>query len=139
MERAKAVFADSLKRSAADGLVERFYELFLAASPEVAEKFASTDFGKQRQALRSSLFLLMLADVEGSPGQALLARLAESHGRKGLDIRPELYEIWLDCLCLAVEDTDPQYDDEVEQAWRAVMQPGIDTMVARYRSESEGA
>jgi hemoglobin-like flavoprotein len=138
MERAKTVFADSLRRSVAAGLVERFYEIFLAASTEVAEKFANTDFAKQRQALRSSLFLLMLADVEGSPGQALLARLADSHGSKGLDIRPELYEIWLDSLCLAVEDTDPAYDDEVEQAWRGVMQPGIDTMVAGRRDELAG-
>lgn len=139
MERAKEVFADSLKRSAAAGLVERFYELFLAASPEVAKKFEATDFAHQRHVLRSSLFLLMLADVEGSPGQALLDRLAESHGPRGLDIRPELYEIWLDCLTLAVEDTDPEFDDEVERSWRRVMEPGIHVMIARYRSQSEGA
>lgn len=139
MESARAIFADSLKRCASTGLVERFYELFLASSPEVAKKFENTDFDAQRQALRSSLFHLMLAEVEGSPGHALLVRLAESHGPKGLDIRPELYEIWLDCLTQALEDTDPDFDEEVEAAWRQVLHPGIDFMIAGYQSQQEGA
>jgi hemoglobin-like flavoprotein len=127
------IFNDSYERcSSATRFVERFYELFLAASPEVAEKFKNTDFRKQRRTLRASLYLMMVA-VQGYPeGVAHLDRMAETHGPDKLDIRPGLYDMWLQCLLQAVRDIDPQFGPEVESSWRAVLEPGIEYMRARY-------
>ncbi|MCG3192504.1 MAG: hypothetical protein DIJKHBIC_01751 [Thermoanaerobaculia bacterium] len=129
------VFNDSYERcSASPEFVARFYELFVASSPEVAEKFRHTDFRRQKRALRASLYLMMVA-VQGYPeGVAHLERMADLHGAGAgkLDIGPHLYALWLDCLLRAVRESDPFFDDNVERAWKAVLTPGIEFMKARY-------
>ena len=59
-------------------------------------------------------------------------RLAERHSRRGLDIRPALYDTWLDCLVAAAKQFDPQFSTVVESAWRTTLAPGIERMRARY-------
>ena len=50
------LFNDSLERCTSDRrFLERFYELFIASSPEAAAKFAHTDFRVQKAALKVSL------------------------------------------------------------------------------------
>jgi hemoglobin-like flavoprotein len=74
----------------------------------------------------------MLA-AEGQPeGEAHLRRLAVVHDRRHRDIRPELYDQWLTCLLQAVRECDPRYGPQVEQAWRAMLAPGISVMKAAY-------
>jgi len=49
------LFNDSLARCLRRGeLFQRFYELFLASSDEVREKFRATDFRRQRRMLQTS-------------------------------------------------------------------------------------
>jgi hemoglobin-like flavoprotein len=131
-ERDVERFNDSLERMAGHRFLERFYELFVGASPEVRAKFARTDFRVQRRVLKISLYMLMLA-AEGRPtGRAHLEDIARRHSRAGLDIRPELYDLWLECLVAAVREHDPRFDADVERAWRAVLAPGIEVMKSRY-------
>lgn len=54
------------------------------------------------------------------------------HGRDGRDIRPELYDLRLDCLLQAVKEFDDRCSDEVEAAWRHVMQEGVEFLKTRY-------
>jgi len=110
----------------------RFYEILLEASDEVREKFAHTDFPKQIRMLKASLLMMMQASFSSIEGQEHMETLAERHSRRDLDIRPELYELWLDCLVEAVKEADPLFDSRVENAWRTVMKPGIEFMKARY-------
>ena len=57
------LFNDSLDRcSGRPGFLDRFYELFLASSDEVAEKFERTDFRKQTRVLKASLYIMMMAE-----------------------------------------------------------------------------
>jgi len=116
---------------ASDG-VERFYQDFLERSPEVAPLFAATDFSKQRKLLRASVYVLATRDVEEPQAREMLERIGESHGRARRNIRPELYEVWLDALCQTVRWLDPTWSDEVEQAWREKMRPGIDIITSMY-------
>jgi len=132
-ERDIELFNDSLERcTGRPGFLDRFYELFMASSEEVAAKFKHTDFRKQKKALRVSLYKMMLVREGNAGADADLERLAHLHSRRQLDVRPELYELWLDRLIQAVREFDPVFSGETEKAWRNVMRPGIEFMKARY-------
>ena len=73
----------------------------------------------------------MLASAE-SERVIHLERLAKLHSRAELDIKPELYDLWLDRLVQAVKEFDPMFDMEIETAWRRTPQPGIEFMKSRY-------
>ncbi|HEY5790185.1 MAG TPA: globin [Gammaproteobacteria bacterium] len=125
-------FNDSLERCSANGeFLERFYALFLASSGEVAAKFAHTDFRRQARMLRTSLYIMMLSSDDDELGTHL-EHLAQRHSSRDLDIRPELYDLWLDCLLQAVAEFDPRFDAAAAAAWRRVLQPGIEYMKSRY-------
>ena len=127
------VLNDSLERCSARGdFIDHFYDLFLQSSEEVAAKFAQTDFRKQKRMLKASFYLILLAN-EGKPeGCSHLHRIAQLHSRTGVDVRPELYELWLDCLMQTVRAYDPQWTEEIEQVWRRMLRPGITRMQAGY-------
>jgi hemoglobin-like flavoprotein len=132
-EDALSAFHDSLERCRRrSDFVDHFYTLLMGASEEVAAKFARTNLRRQKRVLMASLYCLMLA-AEGQPeGGAHLRRLATVHDRHHQDIRPGLYDQWLTCLLQAVGDCDPQYGPQVEQAWRAMLSPGIVLMKAAH-------
>jgi hemoglobin-like flavoprotein len=131
-ERDIELFNDSLERTSGTRFLERFYELFVGSSPEVAEKFAHTDFRAQRRAVKVSLYMMMSAALGHPEGDVHLTRIAERHGRAALAIRPELYDLWLECLIQAVREHDRSFGGETERAWRSVMATGIEFMRSRY-------
>ncbi|WP_341936423.1 globin [Marinimicrobium sp. C2-29] len=110
---------------------EAFYQRFLASSPQVRQKFRHTDMARQRSMLKKSFYNLMAFYASGSV-DSVLEHIALSHSRKGLDIAPELYDLWLDCLTATVESYDPAFDESVELAWRLVLSPGITYMKFKY-------
>ena len=128
-------FRSSLKRclAAPDFLLD-FYGRFMASSEEVRAKFQNTDFKLQTRVLADSLWAMAVAaqGKAGSPAWGDLPRLAEKHSRRGLDIRPALYDQWLDCLVAAARQHDPEYSDEVERAWRDTLWVGIEYLRSRY-------
>lgn len=124
---------DSLERCPSQTeFFARFYSRFQHSSDEVAAKFQGTDAKAQARALRAA-FLLLLQAVAGDPQawQQLELR-AVRHDRRHLDIRPDMYELWRDCLLETVREYDPDFDERTETAWRKVVQEAIDFMVARY-------
>jgi hemoglobin-like flavoprotein len=126
------LFNDSIERcSARPDFLRRFYTLFLASSDTVAKKFERTDLRKQARLLKTSLYILMMAS-DDSERAAHLERLARRHSRAELDIKPELYDLWLERLLQAVGEYDPKFDAQTETAWRRVLQPGIEFMKSRY-------
>jgi hemoglobin-like flavoprotein len=131
-ERDIELFNDSIERcSSSPEFLRRFYTLFLASSDTVAKKFEHTDLKRQARLLKASLYILMLASGE-TERIVHLERLAKLHSRTELDIKPELYDLWLDRLVQAVEEFDPMFDPEIGTAWRRVLEPGIEFMKARY-------
>lgn len=126
-------FSESLGRCMADRrFLDRFYEIFVASSPEVADRFRDTDFVRQKRALSSSLYVMVMAMEGGEAARTYLEQIARRHARNDLDIRPEFYDLWLDCLITAARERDPQFSEGTEQAWRHVMKFGIEFMQARY-------
>lgn len=132
-DRAAELFNDSLERcTASDEFLDRFYELFLTSSREVAEKFRHTDFPKQKRMLKASLYMMILMAEGKSEIQKDLQRIAKRHSRADLDVRAELYSLWLDSLIQAAREFDPRFTPETEIAWRMIMAQGIAFMQSRY-------
>jgi len=124
----------SLQRcSATPGFVDFFYKRFLASSPKVREKFAHTDFVRQKRALRASLHMMLLAAQDEDRGPSpYLEELAARHSRAQLGIGSELYDYWLDSLLDTVRVCDPHFTPEIEKAWENVMMVGINYLLSRY-------
>ncbi len=127
-------FGKSFERCSANpDFLDRFYNTFLASSPKVKEKFAHTDFEKQKQALhRSFQLMLQAAREEGHGPPTFLDDLAKRHGSGQLAIGAEFYDHWLDSLLATVRVTDPAHTTEVEKAWEQVMGIGIHYLCSRY-------
>ena len=114
------------------GFLDRFYEIFIASSLEVAQKFLKTDFQHQVRALKASLCYLMMASGGSREAVQHLEEMARLHSRDHLNIQPELYDLWLTCLLQSVREYDERFDPETEMAWRRVLGFGIDYMKSRY-------
>jgi hemoglobin-like flavoprotein len=134
------LFNDSLTRCLRGGqFFQRFYELFLASSPEVRDKFRTTDIRAHRRMLQTSFYTLMEYMAFGGPeSRAGLERIAVGHGKQGRDIPPHLYDLWLECLLRAVKERDDRYSAEVEEAWRHLMTAGITFFKSYYDRDAAG-
>jgi hemoglobin-like flavoprotein len=132
-EKDSALFNDSLERCMGrSGFLDCFYDHFLASAAEVAEKLKHTNSHKQKGGLKVSLYMMMLAAGGKAEAYAHLERIATRHSRNGLDIRPELYDLWLDCMVQAVKEFDPLFTSETERVWRSMLKPGVEFMRLKY-------
>ncbi len=109
---------------------DTFYRLFTASSPQVREKFLNTEMPTQKQLLRAGILTLVL-HARGMPDSKLRA-IGQSHAREGFDIRPELYDLWLDSLLQAIRAHDHAADEGDLAAWREVLEPGIALIKSFY-------
>lgn len=115
---------------ASQSFFDTFYQHFLGSSPAIREKFAKTDMGAQKHLLRAGILNLVLY-ARGMSDTKLRA-LGQSHSREGFDIRPELYDLWLDSLMLAVREHDSVATSEDLSAWREVLNKGINVIKSFY-------
>lgn len=126
-------FSASLGRcNGSPAFVDRFYQIFLASSPKVKEKFAQTDFVQQKVALRASLDAMLLAAKDPKGPEQYLRNLAERHSSRQLNIGAELYDLWLDSLLATVKEFDPVNGPAVQEAWEKVMMLGVSYLLSRY-------
>lgn len=132
----KDIFLFSLARCDQQGhFVDRFYERFLASSPEIREKFRFTDFTRQRRMLRRSLELVAHATAGDPKGLRELNERAATHSRTRLDIPPRLYDGWIDALIVTAAESDPEWTAVIESAWRHVLGIAIRHMTRQYDTE----
>ncbi len=136
--RTPGSFADeavraSFERCELNGdFAEFFYDAFLNSSAEIASHFAQTEFERQRKVLRDSVHVMVTRDVADAAMRVMLDRLGKAHGRAGRNIRPVLYELWLDSICQAVKALDPQWSKSLERMWRVRLRPGMQIIMAAY-------
>jgi hemoglobin-like flavoprotein len=128
-------FRESLKRCLEKpNFLLDFYGTFMASSEEIREKFRHTDQKRQTEVLADTLWKMavLVQGQPGSPARVDLARLAELHSRRHLDIRPGLYDQWLECLVVTARHHDPLFTPEIEQAWRETLAVGIEFLRSGY-------
>ncbi|MDX1564392.1 MAG: globin [Phycisphaeraceae bacterium] len=127
---AAQIYHASLSRCQADpSFLEKFYESFLSASPRVAEKFKGVDFRRQVRVLQATLYMVSLLVTGDEFAQDHLLRIARTHGPEGYNIEPDLYGLWKKTLIGTVSQTDPAFDETVEEAWHQVLQSAIEFML----------
>lgn len=133
-EKTIQIFEQSLRRCDSNpAFLDIFYEHFLASSPKIKERFANTDFHRQKRLLRASFYLILLASEDPVDGpERYLGHLAARHSAKDLDVGAELYDLWLDSLMESVKRCDPGFSAEVEEAWEKMMGIGIDYLLSGY-------
>lgn len=127
MEDARNAVRESYLRVCESGhFFTRFYDAFFARSPIAAETFAGISLPRQKEALRAALFQLVIEEHDKNSIEALCQKLSHSHGPQGHKIHPIFYMHWLDALCEALADHDSEWNDSLEQHWRAVVGELVD-------------
>lgn len=111
---------------------EDFYNDFTSSSEEIRQKFSKTNFQHQHKLLRESIAYMILFAEGGEFSQRIIDQLGEKHNRKHNDIKPALYDLWLESLIRTLRKHDPQMTPELEQRWRESMAVGIEALKARY-------
>ncbi len=111
-----------------DQFFDTFYDLFLSKSTEVRLKFIHTDFTHQKLMLRESLLEMLCFESGVEGARKGIEQLGRRH--QELDIKPEMYQMWLDALCEAVKMHDPEYTADLELRWRQALQSVIDVMLS---------
>jgi hemoglobin-like flavoprotein len=109
-----------------------FYRNFLAACPQAVPRFAHTDFDRQNKLLRHAIGLLLVFPNQPVKEPTLLARVAERHSRRDLNIALALYGPFIDTLIDTVKQFDREYSRAVEAAWRATVAPGVEYMKSKH-------
>lgn len=109
----------------------RFYEIFADCSSEIAEKFRHTDIEKQSAVLKKSISFMINFYINPQAND-FMKKISKMHDKNHLNIKPSLYQYWLDALIKTVEEYYPGYNAQVELAWRIVLSPGIAFMQHYY-------
>jgi hemoglobin-like flavoprotein len=116
----------------APDFLQAFYRNFLTACPEAAPRFAHTDFDQQIKLLRHAIGLLLIYPTQPIKEPTLLARVAERHSRRDLDIDPALYHPFIEALIHTVKQYDGECTPAVEAAWRETVAPGVEYMRSKH-------
>ena len=95
-------------------------------------RFAGTSFEHQANLLRHAVGILLIFPNQPNKEPSLLARLAERHSRRDLNIEPALYRPFIDALIDTVKQFDRECTPAVEAAWRATVAPGVEYMKSKH-------
>ncbi len=123
----------SYDRCCANGeFFDTFYKIFLAKSPDVAAKFSNTDFKKQKPLIKASVSMMIRLGTGDSKAQDAIEKVGTTHSKSQLDIEPKLYNLWLEALVETAPKHDPDWNKELETAWKESMQNGIKIITGKY-------
>ena len=134
-EKEAEIFNDSFERCKSNAeFLDYFYATFMNSNDEVKQKFAHTDFKKQKANVVHSIYVLMSLVANNASGAELedMNRVAKLHNREHLNIGPHLYDCFLESILAAVKKYDARYDVQIENAWQKMMQHGIEFMKSHY-------
>ena len=124
-------YHQSLERAlSCNEFLDRFYDGFMNSSADIRQFFRNTDMAKLKRKLSTTLRLITMA-ADDSPGADMyLEYLGKYH--RDIHVTEDLYDKWLDALINSVRHCDPEYDDQLEQVWRNVINIGIQHMRKAY-------
>jgi len=118
---------ESYIRAGGRAFISVFYDHLMQSSEAIREKFEKVDMEIQTDNLaRAIVMSFLFVDQNHQTALHTMDRVRESHNRHNLDIKPELYDVWLNCLIETVAKYDPQANEELLQQWHRVMSASID-------------
>jgi len=117
---------DSYRRCVARAdFIDRFYIHLFEASPDIREKFRDTDLEQQRTMIRKAITTIIMQSAGIQAANLSLDRIAATHGKEGMNITPDMYQLWIDTMVRTVRECDSQCDHRVAETWRVVLSQGI--------------
>ena len=120
-------------REAKAKFFQLFYDTFLNSHPDIGPMFANTDFEKQISMLKNAISMsIMYAEKEDDLAKDVLTSIRRSHSRERYNVKPEYYDFWLSSLVATLHVCDPNFNQELEQNWRDMMQVTINYLVEGY-------
>ncbi len=129
-EETLRIFHDSISRChRSPRFLDIFFEKLRDTSPRLLTLFVPSDHPHEKLGAKASLYLCLQAVIDGATGRVSVEHLGKWHR----ETPPELYDQWLECLIVAASASDPYFDEFTEQAWRAMLRPGIEIMQRRNR------
>jgi len=108
-----------------------FYRRFSASHTDIAKAFKDSDMEKQKNNLKKSL-LYGVNFIENSNSLDYMHKIAVSHNKQHYNIKPEFYDLWMDCMIETVREFDSNFCDDIELAWRLAFAPCITYMKFMY-------
>ncbi|MCG8317306.1 MAG: ATP-binding protein [Pseudomonadales bacterium] len=112
---------------------ETFYQLFLDSSENIKLIFEHTDMARQKEILRDS-FLYLFSFRQNERPSGFIRKLAQKHAAIP-KINETMYNNWLASLIAAVEIHDYKFSEDVANAWKSVLEPGL-AFMKRFGSHS---
>jgi hemoglobin-like flavoprotein len=109
------------------GFFDLFYKNLTGKNPVIANMFKNTNMKKQEELLMQSITYMTSFSATLEPPEEL-DFIAKLHGKDNLNIPSEYFDTWLDSLIETVRIKDPDFDENVDRAWRTIMAPGIEYM-----------
>ena len=104
-------------------LYARVYEAFFASCPDARASFAKTDLRRQYDLLHHAVVLMMAFHANPSYEEpTILTRVAARHA--DMQIPAEWFDAFSAAIRDAIASADPQYSDEVGDAWGAMLEGG---------------
>jgi len=131
-EKAKRVHKSYI-RAGGKSFVLAFYEKLIEASEDIRKRFEHIDMEAQADTLAHAIVMSFLFVDKNHHGAArCLNNVRESHNKHNLNIAPELYDTWLECMIETVAICDPQANEELLADWHAVMSVAIEHIREGY-------
>lgn len=103
----------------------------VGASEEIRAKFTASGRDRMTRALLVAIIQLAASSQSDRPTD-MLRDVAIRQSRHNRDIAPHLYDTFLECLLRVVRKYDPSYSDEVGEAWKEILTPGLEYMKSMY-------
>lgn len=114
---------------------QTFYDIFMSKSEDIRSMFVNTEMSAQHGLLRGGIMWLIM-HARGMSDTKIRA-LGKSHSRGQLNINPSHYTLWLDALMESLQKHDPEFDFQLEQAWRITLQPSINVIISMYEDPNK--
>lgn len=123
------IFRQSIKRcSEVQAFVDRFLERVQSSCIAVRESLSTLEFEHQVGILKASFYYLLLSSESALRERNLPGSGAGRAAKRSKHVDPELRRIWIDCLIETVHECDPQFDDDVEHAWRVMIDSAVSNL-----------
>jgi hemoglobin-like flavoprotein len=98
-----------------DNFANTFYRKLFFLNPKLEESFKNTDWEHQQKALLFAVeHLIGFFKEDDKRHHRHIARIAETHSQRNLNIHPHSYYYWIDAMVLTLKEMDHLWENKFE-------------------------
>lgn len=131
-QKSQEVCTSLNKIKAEKRFTDKFYKnlFFLKAGMET--KFAKTDWEEQDKLIRMAIDHIIGFLEDQLTSKQNIARIAETHSHKNMDIHPHLYYYWIDAMIMTAKDLDADWYDDLAYYYRECLFFPVSFIISMY-------